>query len=664
MELTDKQKKEKAIGILRKRYDEQREQVAAIDDRMTEYYEWMLSHVSADPDDENDLVNYYELLCAVKFLRLLRTYQFNYKKVTQVIRLREGVWEKNSIGQWQHISGGMKCPSTTGAQVFRWEPFQVFVLASIFGFYAHMSTGLKANARPLLLTEDVVDDEIYDTRRLCTDFTYYAPRKSDKTGLAAFIQVVFFLLEDFNSEIYCAANASDQAKLLYRRTKDLLRSIDNGQRIRMTETVCDWRPAYKAVRDSSIRPLSAGGKAKDGMFAQLCCADEYGSAAYVNGKADMKMLVDVITSSMGPRREPIVLTTTTAGRITSGPFIEKLDALHHLLEKELEFDNDATEAGLVTDRTLCILYEPDAWERDEHYLLTSRKVRAKVNRMLGIIVQHQFYDDEAAKAMLTGDSSEFISKFLNVYKATTVQEWITPDEVRKLQSPSRIDDLRPVDGTKWLIFTGMDFSLGDDFYAHSYLALNTALPAPRRFFADLDAWMCREALNRSPLKSLFELWEKQGWLHVVEGSTVPPEVSHERIAQLVKLEENKCALLMAFGYDPYASKIPINALKSYIQSLGGDPDNQVLPCRQTMAAFNSSVDELGYMIKSPQPWITFSNSPLWPFEAGNMILEEDPRMGNKKPMKRAGSSGKIDNFIALLMGLQLFDLFDGKNAEI
>ena len=70
------------------------------------------------------------------------------------------------------------------------------------------------------------------------------------------------------------------------------------------------------------------------------------------------------------------------------------------------------------------------------------------------------------------------------------------------------------------------------------------------------------------------------------------------------------------------------------------------------------------MIKSPQPWITFSNSPLWPFEAGNMILEEDPRMGNKKPMKRAGSSGKIDNFIALLMGLQLFDLFDGKNAEI
>ena len=654
-DLNDFEKKQAAIDLLRKRYEEQRKQVAKIDERMTQYYEWILQHVSANPADENDLVNFYEVLCAVKFLRLLRTYDFNHKKVRQVIKLREGTWKKVD-GAWQHIEGGMRCPSTTGSQVFRWEPFQVFVLASIFGFYADIDTNLKEGEQQLLPTEFVRDGRIYDHRRLCTDFTYFAPRKSDKTGLAAFIQVVFFLLEDYNAEIYCCANASDQAKLLYRRTKDLLRSIDNGTRIRMTETVCDWRPAYKAVRDSSIRPLSAGGKAKDGMFAQLCCADEYGSAAWINGKADMKMLVDVITSSMGPRREPLTLTTTTAGRITSGPFIEKLAALHTLLERELSEDGD-----LLTDRTLCILYEPDAWERDEHILLTSHKVRAKVNRMLGIIVQHQFYDDEAAKAQLTGDSGEFISKFLNVYKATTVQEWIKPEEVRKLQQPIRIDQLQPVDGQPWLVFTGMDFSLGDDLYAHGYLCVNPALPAPRRFFADLDAWMSREAMDKSPLRSLFSQWEQQGHLHVVDGATVPPEVSLNRIDQLV---QSRCAEFVAFGYDPYASKIPINALKSYVMGLGADPEQRVLPCRQTLAAFNSSVDELGYMIKNAEPWITFSDSPLWAFEAGNMVLEEDARMGNKKPVKRAGSSGKIDNWIALLEGLQLFDLFDGKSVEL
>jgi phage terminase large subunit-like protein len=281
--------------------------------------------------------------------------------------------------------------------------------------------------------------------------------------------------------------------------------------------------------------------------------------------------------------------------------------------------------------------------------------------MLGIIVQHQFYDDEAAKAQLTGDSGEFISKFLNVYKATTVQEWIKPEEVRKLQQPIRIDQLQPVDGQPWLVFTGMDFSLGDDLYAHGYLCVNPALPAPRRFFADLDAWMSREAMERSPLRSLFSQWEQQGHLHVVDGATVPPEVSLNRIDQLV---QSRCAEFVAFGYDPYASKIPINALKSYVLGLGADPEQRVLPCRQTLAAFNSSVDELGYMVKNAEPWITFSDSPLWAFEAGNMVLEEDARMGNKKPVKRAGSSGKIDNWIALLEGLQLFDLFDGKNNEL
>ena len=643
-----KEEKQQAHTLLAARFDDKQLSVFRIEERLGLYMQKLIQ----EPEHHNA----YEIMGAVKFLRLLNTYEQDIETFRDVIYKYEGIWEQRD-GLWHHIEGGLRHPGTTGPTYYRLQPFQVFVLASMFLLKAWINTESEVGTRGMLNTERPhPDGYIEDLRRLCTEFTFYTPRKTAKTQLSAFIQFWYFMSGDENAECYCCANASDQAKLLYRRTKDLLRSIDNGTRIRMTETVCDWRPAYKAVRDSSIRPLSAGGKAKDGMFAQLCCADEYGSAAWINGKADMKMLVDVITSSMGPRREPLTLTTTTAGRITSGPFIEKLAALHTLLERELSEEGD-----LLTDRTLCILYEPDAWERDEHILLTSHKVRAKVNRMLGIIVQHQFYDDEAAKAQLTGDSGEFISKFLNVYKATTVQEWIKPEEVRKLQQPIRIDQLQPVDGQPWLVFTGMDFSLGDDLYAHGYLCVNPALPAPRRFFADLDAWMSREAMEKSPLRSLFSQWEQQGHLHVVDGATVPPEVSLNRIDQLV---QSRCAEFVAFGYDPYASKIPINALKSYVLGLGADPEQRVLPCRQTLAAFNSSVDELGYMVKNAEPWITFSDSPLWAFEAGNMVLEEDARMGNKKPVKRAGSSGKIDNWIALLEGLQLFDLFDGKNNEL
>ena len=334
----EQQKKQDAIELLKERYKGKRESLVEIDERLALYFEGLIEHSSADPDDETDRHNYYELLGAAKFLRMLDTYNFNTKKVQTVIRLREGEWRREGK-RWRHISGGLKCPGTSGAQVYRWENFQVFILASVFGFYSWIDTGVNADERAELLpTERVKDGTIWDYRRVCTDFTYFSPRKVDKTGLAAYIQFIFFFFEDFQSEIYCCANSSDQAKLLYNRTRQLIMQMDKtGNRIRSTQTVTDWRQAYKSIHDSLIMPLTAGGRTKDGLFAQLCCADEFGSAPYTNGKSDMLSLVNVIQSSMGPRREPMTFITTTAGCISQGPFIEKLDALHRILEKELVY---------------------------------------------------------------------------------------------------------------------------------------------------------------------------------------------------------------------------------------------------------------------------------------------------------------------------------------
>jgi len=337
--MTEKQEmKARAVALLHKRLEGKRQMLEEVDARLWLYFDDIAAYSSADPDDAQDYHNIYEVLGAVKFLRMMETYTFNVKKVQTVIKLREGEWRQDEQGRWHHIGGGLKCPGTSGAQVYRWQPFQVFVLASVFGFYTWVNTQVRAEDKPQLLpTERVRDGFVWDYRRVCTDFTYYGPRKTDKTGLAAYIQFVFFFFEDENAEIYCCANSSSQSSLLYSRTRGLILQMDNGNRIRSTQTVTDWRQAYKSVHDSSLRPLSAGGKTKDGMFAQLCCADEYGSAPYTNGKSDMLSLVNVIASSMGPRREPMLFTTTTAGTITTGPFMEKLDALHRTLEKELNY---------------------------------------------------------------------------------------------------------------------------------------------------------------------------------------------------------------------------------------------------------------------------------------------------------------------------------------
>ncbi len=634
--------------------------LANCDVRLVEYLTELADADGEQDGDVNTSHNYYEILGAVRFAANYLHYDFDARKVRQVIRLREGEWAKDCRGLWQHVRGGIRCPSNSGLSYYRWEPFQVFILASVFGFRCYVPTGYPEGSRDLAPTETIIDGDIYDYRRLCTDFTCYMPRKTDKTGLAAFIQVVFFLLEDHNAEIYCVANAAEQAKILYSRTIGMLRQLDTMGRLHITATGCDWKPTYHSVRSSLLKPLSAGGKTKDGLQAQLLCADEYGSAAWVKDHNDMKSLVDVVQSSMGPRREPLSFYTTTAGCNGEGPFQEKLDGLHRLLEMQ---NAEPTPAHAVlrtpTDRTMCYLLEPDAWERDEETLLTSHIVRHKVNPMLGKIVQQSFYDDGAARVRLDPTFlTEFVPKYMNVYRTDSVQEWISPEHVRQLTVGRRIDDCTDDEG--WVAFAGMDFSLGDDLHALSFLAYNRQTG---EFFADCDAWISEHSLQTAAMSDIYRQWIADGWMHVSPGETLAPELPVNRIASLF---EDRGVSLLLFLYDPYKSRTPINALESYIYYAMGkrgrvvDPKQSVMPCRQNYATFNPLVMELDYMVKNDPPLIHFSASPLWAWEAGNMVLDTSTDgMENRKPRKRTATS-KIDNWIALLMALRGYDIFSGR----
>ena len=149
--MTEQQEnKQRAIDLLATRYRGMENVCEGIDMRLRMYFEDLLEHSSAREDDPNDWHGLYELLGAAKFLRCLDTYNFNTKKVQTVIRLREGEWRQDG-SVWRHISGGLKCPGIAGGQVYRWAPFQVFALASIYGFYAWIDTQMPAGSKPQLL---------------------------------------------------------------------------------------------------------------------------------------------------------------------------------------------------------------------------------------------------------------------------------------------------------------------------------------------------------------------------------------------------------------------------------------------------------------------------------------------------------------------------------
>ena len=662
------EEKQQAHEILCRRLDDDMLMaLKAIDPRLHDYFVGI--------SDNPVLHNGYEILCAVKFLRLMRTYEFNERRVQQIIQLREGEWTQDERGRWHHVRGGIKCPGTDTAHVYRWQPFQVFVLASVFGFHTWFNTEVQAIDKPeLLLTErEREDGYIEDFRRLCNYFVMYTPRKTDKTGMSAYIQVVFFLMGDYNSEIYCCANAEFQSRILYDRTKFMLSDVDTKKRFDITSRSIKWKSKFRQVRNATIMPLTAGGKTKDGPFAELVNWDELGSSQYTNGKNDMMNLVNVMRSSMGPRREGLTFGTTTAGTITSGPFIEILDGLHKSLMQELKFDSGEEQPTLSNDRQLCLLLEPDDWEKqDEQLLLTSKELRRKINPMLGITCQHQFYEDSIAD-MYNGKmtKAELMSKLFNVYMSMRVTKWLTGDQIRQRQRDIRIDSCKYQDG--WNIFVGLDFGGNDDLFAISYLGVNYRQdqPADERMFADCEAWIVEKALNDSPNKALYELWVKQGWLKVCPGEVFIPDYA---INDLMAKNQQGLNLFM-FGYDPAQSILPINTVKAWLQSLGIDAQTikkMVVPVSQSFVTMNGLLQHLEYMLlgieyntetngwsfSNYNPPLFLSNSPLWPWGFQNAKVEISS--SELRAIRKTNQHTKIDMIHALLDACYVFDLSEGQ----
>lgn len=555
-----------------------------------------------------DIHNVDEILSFRKFLRCIDTYTFDYDKVHLVYRAYEL----------------LKFSGLYGKRHYSLTPIQCFMLAGVFGF-------------------------IKDGKRLVRDATFFIPRKFCKTTMGAFFQFWFFYFEDANSEGYCVANSQDQSKILYNLAYDFIHQLDpNEKRIRFTATEINWRLGQ--AREASVVALSAGGKTKDGLFAQLVTADEYGSAGYVKDHCDMSNLLQTVRGSMGPRLEPLVLTTTTAGRVSEGPFELRLRELQKYLFQQLTIPLDGYAHETDDDWIFLISLHPDQWELDEESLQESRVWR-KCNPHLGITVQSDYYKNEW-KAMLLDEETkrEQLCKLFNIFQSDRRKEWISAEYIRKLQSNRTIDNINSDDG--WVCFAALDCSKGDDLNALSYLCYNQKTGA---FFADMDAWISEESLRSNTNSALYKLWKEQGWLKVSPGATINEMLILERLQEI-----SEHLTIIKIGYDAYDAKRFINAIAAWIHSENIDPDSILRPVSQQFATYNGVVQEMDYMIKNNPPLIEFSANPMWPWEFGNCLLAlSSDGMENVKPIK-SGPNNKVDNVQALLSALHLFDEMEGQ----
>ena len=647
----------------------------SVDKRLSEYIYDALSNNGSH-------ANLYELLGIRKEMRLMDSYDMDPQRVQRSLRAIEGQWKNG-----RHVKGGLKFSTPRGSQHVRLMPFQAWLIFEIYAFKVDVSMERTYHEGDMLLpTEWVKDGEVWDTRRLTQEAHWFLTRKSGKTelgGAVDFTEVGF--LGDVNGQALICTNSSEQSQIAYKAIREFAMQVDptcsnrmGGKYFRMTRNGLNWQPGHPMKGE--IKCMAAGKTSKDGLYASVVHADEHGQASYVNAHSDMQAAVDTCWGSTGPRREKLLLHTTTAGRIKEGPYKTKIEQVEASLLNEMNYPL-GSHIRTSEDNWCAFLLQLDKWElTDDLTKLDDPELFKKVNRSIGTTVQPTYYRERLHEAATgTEDTKqEVLTKDFNMWQTGRIQKWITGDRIRQLQTSGgkRIDDCQFIDGQgreRWHVFCGMDFSSGDDLFALTYLAVDW-LPSDTmrgRFFADTDCWVLEKTMNDSPNRPLYEQWVEQGWLHKCPGEVFDSAYAINRIAELVEKHIN----IYYFGYDPAQSLTPINNLKAWLQTLFQKREGMstkdiadaiqrmVIPVSQTSYTQNPRITELEEKMLSLDAWMEFSDSPLWPWCFGNCAVESKGDPPIRRIVKGAGQNNKIDPVHGLLDALYCFDLGEGKVSE-
>ena len=651
-----KQSKEQCIADIREALPRYKDAFNSIDTRLMDYVEDALSNNASH-------ANMYELLGIRKELRLMDSYDMNPDRVLRSLRAIEGQWKNN-----RHVKGGLKFSTPRGSQHVRLMPFQVWLIFCIYAFKVDVDMEREYHEGDMLLpTEWVKDGHVWDTRRLTQEAHWFLTRKSGKTelgGAVDFTEVCF--LGDINGQALICTNSSEQSQIAYKAIREFAMQVDptctnrmGGKYFRMTRQGMNWQPGQRMKGE--IKCMAAGKTSKDGLYASVVHADEHGQAGYINAHSDMQAAVDTCWGSTGPRREKLLLHTTTAGRIKEGPYKEKIEQVEKMLLTELNYPLGKSHRT-PDDQWTAFLLRLDPWEvTDDLTKLNDTELFKKVNRSIGTTVQPTYYRERLYEASIgTEDTKqEVMTKDFNMWQGGKVTKWIvTADKVQRLQVNQRVTDCLYDNG--WQTFVGLDFGGNDDFMAITTLSVNYAegLEMKDRFFADTIAWITEEALNKSPNKALYDIWVEQGWLKVCPGEVFDASLA---VNELMQLTQHGINLIM-FGYDPAQSKDPINNIKAWLQSLGQNAEtikSMLVPVAQNFMTVNQVLSRLEYMTLATEPWLRYSPSPLWPWMAGNASVTTS-RDDTLRKIVKTSEHTKVDCLHALLDALFCFDLSEGR----
>lgn len=355
-------------------------------------------------------------------------------------------------------------------------------------------------------------------------------RKNGKTLLAAAIaEYCAFLDGEYGGRIFFAAPKLEQASLCFEAFHQMILQepeLNAMAQKRRTDI-------YIRETNTTAKPLAFSAKKSDGLNISLAVCDEIASWA---GDPGLKFY-EVIKSSFGARRQPLLLAMSTAGYLNDGIYDE-------LMKRSTRFLlGDSKERRLLP--VLYMIDDVSKWND-----LNELK---KSNPNLGTSITHNYLLDEIAIAEGSlSRKAEFITKYA-CQKQNSSQAWLSSELVeRAADGPLDLEDFRHM-----YCVGGIDLSQSRDLTACCIvIEKDGELYVFAQFF--LPAEKIDEATERDGVP--YQIYIQRGLLKPSGSNFVDYQDCFDWFKMLV--EEFELLPLMT-GYDRYSAQYLVKAMQQY-----------------------------------------------------------------------------------------------------
>lgn len=422
------------------------------------------------------------------------------------------------------------------------------------------------------------------------------------TALIASLAMYYFIADgEDGAEVDIAANNFEQAKICFEFIQQYCKQLDPQQR--------DLKVYRSSIElpctASKINVFSADASGKDGFNASVGIIDEYHSAKTTGMR-------DIIKSSMGMRRDPMLLTITSAGFDKSLPCYKLRTTCIEIL------------SGLKTDdSTFAIIYgldEGDDW--------TDEKVWIKSNPNLERTVTTKYLREQVTSA-INNPTEEVSVRTKNLGQwLSTSSVWIPDTYINKCTKTINLDDFNE-DSECWV---GVDLASVGDMTAVTFMLFNEDDETP---YFHTKYYLPETALVESPNRELYKHWSRTGDLTVCSGNVT----DYDYITNDIMAMYNRF-MIRKVAFDSW------NSVQWAIRATElGLP---LEPYSQSIGNFNKPTREFERLIRQGKCVIDNNEITRWMFR--NVAIKTDTN-GNIKPNKGAGAEKKIDGIISQITAL-------------